>query len=215
MSDGKSKQSKRGGRRANSGRKSKAEKAAQLAARGVLTQPPPEPEGPKPKGRPTDFRPEFVTQAEKLCRLGATDIELADFFEVDVRSIYRWAQAHDAFCQALKAGKDACDDRVERSLYNRAIGYTHEAVKIFMPANAAAPVYAPYREHVPPDVGAASLWLRNRRAEAWKDKREVAHSGSISRAEDLSDSELADIAAGSGEGAAPQAEGPDGPDRVH
>ncbi len=215
MSDGKSKQSKRGGARPNAGRKSKAEKAAELEARGVLTQHPPEPSPEKKLGRPSDYRPEFVAQAEKLCRLGATDIELADFFNVDVRSIYRWAQAHDAFCQALKAGKDACDDRVERSLYNRAIGYTHEAVKIFMPANAAAPVYAPYREHVPPDVGAASLWLRNRRAEAWKDKREVAHSGRISRAEDLSDAELADIAAGSSEGVAEAPSGADGPDRVH
>lgn len=211
----KSKQSKRGGSRKGAGRKSKAQKAAKLVAAGVLSLPPAD-ETAKPKtGRPTDFKQDYVAQAEKLCRLGATDIELADFFECDVRSIYRWAQAHDAFCQALRAGKDACDDRVERSLYNRAIGYTHEAVKIFMPANAAAPVYAPYREHVPPDVGAASLWLRNRRAEAWKDKREVAHSGSISRAEDLSDSELADIAAGSSEGTAPPAEGEIGPDRVH
>lgn len=212
----KSKQSKRGGKRPNAGRKRTAQKAAELVAAGVLSAPPSdEPPAPKPKGRPTDFKPEYVAQAEKLCRLGATDIELADFFECDVRSIYRWAQTHDAFCQALKAGKDSCDDRVERSLYNRAIGYTHDAVKIFMPANAAAPVYAPYREHVPPDVGAASLWLRNRRADAWKDKREVAHSGRISRAEDLSDAELADIAAGSGEGTAPPESGPDGPDRVH
>jgi len=41
-------------------------------------------------------------------------------------------------------------------------GYTHEATKIFMPAGAEAPVYAPYTEHYPPDTHAASLWLRNR-----------------------------------------------------
>jgi hypothetical protein len=43
--------------------------------------------------------------------------------------------------------------RVERSLYERANGYNYEAVKIFMPANRAKPVYAPYIEHVPPDRG--------------------------------------------------------------
>ena len=42
--------------------------------------------------------------------------------------------------------------RTERSLYHRANGYNYEVVKIFMPANSAKPVYAPYIEHVPPDV---------------------------------------------------------------
>ena len=42
--------------------------------------------------------------------------------------------------------------RTERSLYHRANGYNYEVVKIFMPANRAKPVYAPYIEHVPPDV---------------------------------------------------------------
>jgi hypothetical protein len=36
-------------------------------------------------------------------------------------------------------------------------------VKIFMPANRAKPVYAPYIEHVPPDVtGVYFFWLKNR-----------------------------------------------------
>lgn len=33
--------------------------------------------------RPSKYRPEFVEQAEKLCKLGATDLEVADFFEVE------------------------------------------------------------------------------------------------------------------------------------
>lgn len=173
---GETKKSKRGGARANSGRKSKAKKAAELVAAGVLTEPEqeaPQQDGKPKKGRPLDYKPEYAEQAQKLCRLGATDLELADFFDVDVRSIYRWAVRFDAFCQALKAGKEACDDRVERSLYNRAVGYSHDAVKIFMPAGAEKPVYAAYVEHVAPDVGAASLWLRNRRSDAWRDKREL------------------------------------------
>ena len=55
-------------------------------------------------------------------------------------------------------------ERVERSLYQHAVGYNYEAVKIFMPANRAKPVYAKYIEHIPPDetvqnaaAGAASV----------------------------------------------------------
>jgi hypothetical protein len=168
---------KRGGSRPNAGRKSKAEKAADLAARGVLTpQEPPEPEPRKP-GRPTEYKPEYAEQARKLCQLGATDRELADFFNVEAPTIWRWAHRYDEFCSALKAGKDACDDRVERSLYNRAVGYSFDAVKIFMPKGAPAPVYAPYVEHVPPETGAAALWLTNRRRDSWRNKQQHEHTG--------------------------------------
>lgn len=34
------------------------------------------------KGRPSGYKPEYAEQARKLCLLGATDQEIADFFEV-------------------------------------------------------------------------------------------------------------------------------------
>lgn len=130
------------------------------------------------RGRPADYKPEYAKQAEKLCQLGATDQELADFFDVDARTIYRWKHDHDDFCQALKAGKDVADERVERSLYQRAIGYEQDEVKIFMPANSPAPIYAPYRAKVAPDVTAAIFWLKNRRKDDWREKQEVDHTSS-------------------------------------
>ena len=76
--------------------------------------------------------------------------------------IKRWAATHAEFRAALKVGKEAADQRVERSLYQRAVGYHYDAVKTFMPAGAKKPVYAPYVEHVPPDVTAQIFWLKNR-----------------------------------------------------
>jgi hypothetical protein len=127
-------------------------------------------------GRPTDYRAEFVGQVQKLAALGATDIEVADFFEVDVRTIYRWKHDHPEFCQALNVGKDKADERVINSLYQKAVGYEQDAVKIFMPANADAPVYADYREKIAPDTTAAIFWLKNRRPSDWRDKTEVDQS---------------------------------------
>jgi hypothetical protein len=129
------------------------------------------------RGRPTDYRPEFCQKALELCQSGATDQELAEYFETSARSLYRWKLEHPEFCQALKAGKEFADERVERSLYAKAIGYTFDAVKIFMPAGADGPVYAPYREHVPPDTSAAMFWLKNRRAGNWRDKLDHELSG--------------------------------------
>lgn len=128
-------------------------------------------------GRPSQYDPRFVEEASKLCLLGATDIEIADFFNVTVRTIYRWQQEHEDFCHALKVAKTEADERVERSLYSRATGYSYEAVKIFMPANASKPVYAPYREHVPPDTTSMIFWLKNRQRDKWRDKQDYEHSG--------------------------------------
>ena len=130
------------------------------------------------KGRPTDYRHEFAEQAAKLCELGATDYELADFFGVNTVTIYRWKNTREDFCNAVKVGKEKADDRVERSLYNRAVGYTYESEKVFN-ANGTA-LRVPVIEHVPPDAGAALNWLKNRRSDAWQEKSAVEHSGNIS-----------------------------------
>jgi hypothetical protein len=122
------------------------------------------------RGRPTVFSVEMAERAYSAAQQGATDAEIAEFLEIGTTTFYRWCHEHPEFREATRLGKEAADDRVERSLYQRAIGYSHGAVKIFMPAGAEAPVYAPYTEHFPPDTQAASLWLRNRRPTEWRDK---------------------------------------------
>lgn len=131
----------------------------------------------KKLGRPTVYKPEFAKQAEKLCRLGATDFELADFFGVDTLTIYRWRNHNETFCNAVMCGKELADERVARSLFNRAVGYSFESEKVFQFQGQI--VRAKTVEHVPPDPGAAMNWLKNRRKEEWRDKQDVEHSGEI------------------------------------
>lgn len=126
-------------------------------------------------GRPPKYKPEFVEQAMKLCRLGATDVELGDFFGVRRETIWAWSQKHPEFSNALKVGKEAADERVKRSLYAKAVGYEHDSIKIMQ--HQGEPVIVPYREHVPPDTTAAIFWLKNRDPERWRDKQEHHHSG--------------------------------------
>ena len=78
---------------------------------------------------------------------------------------------------AITRGKPGADANVAQRLYRRAMGWEHEAVKIFMPAGAAEPVYAPYVERFPPDTQAASLWLRNRQPAKWRDVKGQEHTG--------------------------------------
>ncbi|MBS0219151.1 MAG: helix-turn-helix domain-containing protein [Proteobacteria bacterium] len=146
------------------------------------------------RGRPTAYRPEFPDLARKFCLLGATNDDLARVFEVAESTINKWLAGIPEFSGAVKEGREVADAKVAESLYHRAIGYSHSAVKIFMPAGADEPVYAPYTEHYPPDTAAAFIWLKNRRKADWRDKAEVevTHRHDASN---LTDEELAEIVA--------------------
>ena len=120
-------------------------------------------------GRPTDYRPEYVQKVAELCSQGATDAELADEFGVSVRTLYSWRNRYPEFLLALKTNKEIADERVERSLYERATGYERDSVKIFLTKEGSV-VEAPFREHVPPDSTAMIFWLKNRKPKDWKDK---------------------------------------------
>lgn len=126
-----------------------------------------------PGGRPTDYTPKHAEQARKLCQLGATDADLADFFGVAVSTVARWKVMNPEFSDALKLGKEQADERVVNSLYHRATGYSHPEVDIRVVDGQI--VKTELIKHYPPDTTAAIFWLKNRRKDEWRDKQEVAH----------------------------------------
>jgi transposase len=127
-------------------------------------------------------------QIAKLCAMGHTDFEVAAFFDTGTKITTRWKAQYPEIAQAYKAGKDAADERVERSLYSRATGYSFDAVKIFNDKGAVTKV--PYVEHAAPDTVACIFWLKNRRPEAWRDRREIVASGDGKNLNDLTNDEL-------------------------
>jgi hypothetical protein len=131
--------------------------------------------GNKGGGRHSQFNPKFIRCAELACRAGFTDRELAELLGVSLSALGKWKRQREDFCSALKVGKAEADSRVERSLYERATGYSYNAVKIFLPYGSREPVYAPYVEHVPPDTTAAIFWLKNRNPAQWRDAWQLEH----------------------------------------
>ena len=75
-------------------------------------------------GRPTAYRREFCELAHNYCLLGATNPELAGFFDVAPRTIDNWIASHPAFAEAVREGRVVADARVARCLYERAVGYS-------------------------------------------------------------------------------------------
>lgn len=117
------------------------------------------------KGRPTEYRPEYASQAEKLCLLGYTDGELAAFFGVDERTINNWKKRYPEFFQSLRDGRDLADAQVARGMFQRATGYERKTVKTVVdPANPDKALVQTTVEEVGPDLGAGKLWMHNRQA---------------------------------------------------
>lgn len=126
--------------------------------------------------RPEKWKDEYLKIVQHACRLGATDREVAEMLSVSERTLNYWKQDRPELLEAMKIGKDAADEHVVKSLYHRARGYSHEAVKILMTKDGD--VYREeYVEHYPPDTTACIFWLKNRQPQLWRDKQEVEHTG--------------------------------------
>lgn len=123
-------------------------------------------ENPQKAGRPSKYRDDFNAQARKLCLLGATDKEIASFFEVSEATLNNWKHEHPGFLESLKAGKQIADAMVAESLFQRACGYSHRAVKIIVVDKEV--LHEEYTERYPPDPTSMIFWLKNRRPDLWR-----------------------------------------------
>jgi hypothetical protein len=119
----------------------------------------------RPVGRPTKYDARFAKVAEKMCQLGAIDRDLATAFDVDLSTIQYWKSTRPAFAAALKIGKEAVDDQVERSLFQNAVGFVREVTKVNVSEGQL--FETKILETIPPDTKAAALWLANRRPAVW------------------------------------------------
>ena len=127
-------------------------------------------------GAPTKYQKSYNEQSRKLCLMGYTDKQLADFFEVSESTINKWKLDHPSFSESLKSGKVIADANVTASLYDRATGYSHIETKVFcnqgeITTHAVSKIY-------PPDPLSIKYWLNNRQPERWREKVEVEQSGS-------------------------------------
>ncbi len=144
------------------------------------------------RGRPSDFKPEFCEQAEKLCKLlNADDAAIAGFFGKDVATINRWKTKHPEFCASIKRGKLPADTEIAAKLHERACGYewieqTPIKLKTVIYGDNGKRLKEEERVEVvsvlkrqPPDVTAQIFWLKNRQPDTWRDKHEMSHGGHV------------------------------------
>jgi transposase len=104
-------------------------------------------------GRPTKYDPEFCERVVPFMADGYSTKALASELGVSLSTVYLWAEQHEEFSEALKAGQAAAARWWEDKL--RTVAATGEG-------NASAAIFG----------------VKNRSQEEWRDKVEQDHTSS-------------------------------------
>ena len=138
------------------------------------------------KGKYADWlMPDGLLRVEGWARDGLTDEQIARNMGVAYSTFRDWIGKFSALSASLKKGKAPVDIEVENALLKRATGYT---VKLKKPIKVKTTKritgkgevteerieYADEEQYIPPDTTAQIFWLKNRRPERWRDKRDEA-----------------------------------------
>ncbi len=119
------------------------------------------------RGQPSPYLDTYPELAYQQCLCGATDVDLAEFFEISEATLYLWKKTHPEFSESIKRGKQYADGKVANAMYLRAIGYSHPEEKIF--CDKGSITRAKTTKHYPPDATSGIFWLKNRQRDKWHD----------------------------------------------
>lgn len=130
---------------------------------------------------PSKYNPEYHDDwAWSLAMKGATNEEIAQAFGITTRTFIRWKKQFESLNEAVTSGKNVADAKVEKSLYQRAIGYTTVDTEKIIELNPADGSQKPIRvrsfeKKIPPDTMACMYWLNNRSKKTgeWTQRQEV------------------------------------------
>lgn len=132
-----------------------------------------------------EHRIDMIRRAKECGRAAMTDFEVAQEFGVSHVTINSWIAADPVFGEALQLGRDLADQRVEHALFHRAVGYSFQSEEIKVVDGTV--VRVPVIKHVEPNITAQIFWLKNRRADLWRDVIDHNVQGQVdlnSKAED-------------------------------
>lgn len=119
--------------------------------------------------RPSKFNESLALRIMELAKSGSTDDQIAAALGISTRTFAYWKTRYDGLADGLKDAKFVADELVEASLFSRATGYSHPAIKFFWDAKKGDIKSQPYIERHPPDTTACIFWLKNRQPQNWRD----------------------------------------------
>ena len=123
-------------------------------------------------GRPSKKTTLDFGMIETFYGFGLIDEQICKALDISVPTLENWKK-DEKFLEAIKKGKEIADNRVVRSLYDRATGYSHREDDIRVVDGQI--VITETVKHYPPDPTSMIFWLKNRKRAEWRDRQEVEH----------------------------------------
>lgn len=136
------------------------------------------------------LEPEGLLKIGGWARDGLTDEQIAQNMGVAYSTFRTWRDKYSALSAVLKKNKDVADRQVENSLFERALGGAHEVRKTFKVkekyyddhgrlCEKEKLVQATDEVYIPGDTTAQIFWLKNRKPDVWRDKKDVGLAGEL------------------------------------
>ncbi|RHH70107.1 MULTISPECIES: helix-turn-helix domain-containing protein [Vagococcus] len=127
-----------------------------------------------------------LVKLEGWARDGLTDKQIAtEKIGVTERALASWKKNHPSIRSALKRGKEVVDREVENALLKSAKGFYVEESKTIieiMPDGERKQRIEKTKKYIAPNSTSQIFWLKNRKPEEWRDRRETELSGNLNLA---------------------------------
>lgn len=118
--------------------------------------------------------PEGLLKLEGWARDGLTDEQIAENMGISRSTLNSWKDKYSDISDTLKRGKEVVDRQVENALLKRALGYRYDEVTMENGVETKR-----VTKEVMPDTTAQIFWLKNRKPEEWRDKKDVDLVGEV------------------------------------
>ncbi len=123
-----------------------------------------------------EYREEILTMA----KTGNTNKDICETLDISEDTFYTYCKKHPEFSETIKRAKVKADTKIVNALYKRAEGYEVVEEQIeYAPAatgkekKTKVKSVKRIKKHIPGDVAAQFIWLKNRKSDEWKDKQET------------------------------------------
>lgn len=121
---------------------------------------------------------EGLLQLEAWARNGLIDEQIAHNMGISVSTLYDWKNKYPQFSETLKKGKEVVDIQVENALLKKALGYSYTEKTSVRKLNEETGEYEMVTtkevvKEITPDTTAQIFWLKNRKPDVWRDKKDV------------------------------------------
>lgn len=115
---------------------------------------------------------------EGWARDGLTDEQIASKMGIRRETLSVWKKEHPNISNTLKRGKDVIDRQVENALLKRALGYKYDEITREVSTDPETgeerlTITKVVTKEVQPDTTAQIFWLKNRKPDEWRAKRDV------------------------------------------